>query len=427
MAGCVKAMIDCAGPGEALLLTIEEAANRARALVSPVRETENVPIARALGRILAEPVRARVPLPSFDNAAVDGYAFASARLVDRLPPFNVPIIGRVAAGEVPCQPTLLDGAVRIFTGAAVPAGFDTVVMQEHCERRGDFVTVARQPSPGANVRLRGEDVGTGDAILDAGLRIDARHIALATAAGASGVVVQRPLRAAVLSIGNELRDVEERLAPASIHDSNRPMLVAALAAAGVSVSDLGMVRDDPARLAAAVAEAAPAHDLIVSTGGISVGDEDHVTAVMASVCQYHERLWMAVKPGKPAALGSLAGARWLGLPGNAFAALVAFLVLGRPIVRALMGSRDHLAALGCPAAAAFEWSRRPGRDEFFPARHLGFDDNGRPRVEKLGQGGSARLRPLADADGLAMVAAGVAEVHRGSPLTYLSFAEVWSP
>jgi molybdopterin molybdotransferase len=424
--GDTQAMTSASGTVSDGLLAIEDAAARARALVKQVGETECVPLADALGRILAEPVRARGPLPAFDNAAVDGYAFASERLSVRPPPFAVPIIDRVAAGEVPCQPNPVDGAVRIFTGAAVPAGFDTVVMQEHCERRGDVLTVARQPSPGANVRLRGEDVETGEDVLAAGLRIDARHIALAAAVGVSHVVVRRPLRAAVLSIGNEIRDVGERLGPATIYDSNRPMLAAVLAAAGVNVSDLGVVGDDPARLAAVVGDAADAHDLIVSTGGISVGDEDHVAAVMASLCDRHERLWMAVKPGKPAALGSLSAARWLGLPGNAFAAFVAFLVLGRPIVRALMGSRDRVPSLGCPAAAAFEWSRTPGRDEFFPARHVGFDDDDRPRVERLGRGGSARLRPLADADGLAMVAADVAEVQHGSRLTYLPFSEAWS-
>ena len=225
--------------------------------------------ARARRRpILAQPVRARVPLPTFDNAAVDGYAFASDRMAGRRPPFDVPIIGRVAAGEVSCQPTSVDGAVRIFTGAAVPAGFDAVLMQEQCERRGDHLTVDRKPVAGANVRLSGEDVGAGEALLEAGLCIDARHVALAAAVGAARVLVRRRLRVAVLSIGNELRDAGEHLTPSTIYDSNRPMLAALLAQVGAGVvTDLGMVRDDPTRLAAVVREAAPRHDLIISTGG----------------------------------------------------------------------------------------------------------------------------------------------------------------
>jgi molybdopterin molybdotransferase len=427
MAGHVETMTDCGGPGRMTLLAVEEAVARARALVNPVHEMEVVPIAQAVGRILAEPVRARVPLPAFDNAAVDGYAFASARLSGRRPPFEVAIVGRVAAGEAPCQPASTEGAVRIFTGAAIPAGFDTVVMQEQCERQGDLLVVDRHASPGENVRSRGEDVEAGDAVVDAGARVDARHVALAAAVGASQVVVRRQLRAAVVSIGNELRDAGARLTPSAIYDSNRPMLAALLDLAGVGVTDLGRVLDDPAHLEKVVTDAAPAHDLIVSTGGISVGDEDHVAAVMASLCHRHERLWMAVKPGKPAALGSIAATRWLGLPGNAFAAFVAFMVLGRPILRTLMGHRQPCPGPGCPAVAAFQWRRKPGRDEYFPVRHVGFDAHGRPRVEKLGRGGSARLRPLADADGLAMVAADVVEVQHGSALTYSSFAEGWFP
>lgn len=426
MAGDPTAMTDCAGSPSGGLLAIEDATARAQALVKTVSETECVPLAHAIGRILAQPVRARVPLPAFDNAAVDGYAFASAWVAGRRPPFDVPIIGRVAAGEVPCQPTSVDGAVRIFTGAAIPAGFDAVLMQEQCERRGDHITVDRKPLAGANVRLSGEDVGAGEALLEAGLCIDARHVALAAAVGAARVVVRRRLRAAVLSIGNELRGVGEHLTPSTICDSNRPMLAALLAQAGVGVTDLRMVRDDPTTLAKVVREAAPTHDLIISTGGISIGEEDHVTAVMAAVCNSYERLWLAVKPGKPAALGSLAAACWLGLPGNAFAAFVAFLILGRPILRTLMGYHHRNPLLGCPAVAAFRWNRKPGRDEFFPVRHVGFEE-GRPRVEKLGPGGSARLRALADADGVAMVAAGVADVQPGAALTYLSFAGGWCP
>lgn len=427
MAAHVAAMTDCVVPAHGRLLAIADAAKKAEAFANPIGESERLPIAQALGRILAQPILARSSLPAFDNAAVDGYALASVCFADHRLPFEVPIVGRITAGAAPVQPDVAEGAVRIFTGAPVPAGFDTVLMQEHCERRGDHLLLDRRPVAGANVRLRGEDVEAGELLLAAGVCIDARHVALAAAVGAPHVFVRRRLRAAVLSIGEELREASGDLSPAAIYDSNRPMLAALLAAAGVDVTDMGVIRDRPERLAAAVREVAPTHDLIITTGGISVGDEDHVNAVMAGGCCRYERLWMAVKPGKPAALGKLAGATWLGLPGNGFAAFVAFLILGRPILRTLMGYRDRRPSFGRPAVAGFQWARKRGRDEFFPARHTGVDAAGRPKVEKLGQGGSARLRSLAEADGLAMVAADVAEVTHGSALTYLPFTEAWCP
>jgi Molybdopterin biosynthesis enzyme len=411
--------------GEYARLTVEEATVRAHAFVHPLSDTEYRPIGEAVGRVLAQPVQARVPLPMFDNAAVDGYALASQRISDQRPPFELPVIARIAAGETPCALDSTAGAVRIFTGALVPAGFDTVLMQEVCERRGNHLTFNRPPAPGANVRLSGEDVGVGEDLLEAGLRIDARHVALAAAVGVSHMTVRRRPRAAVLSIGNELRDVSGRLGATAIYDSNRPMLIALLTSAGVEVSDFGVVRDEPDRLAAAVCHLASSHDLIVSTGGISVGDEDHVAAVMAERCHRHERLRMMVKPGKPAALAAIGAAIWLGLPGNAFAAFVGYLLLGRPILRALSGQRVPPQCFGTPAVAAFQWTRKPGRDEFFPARHVGLDAQGRQRVVRLGPGGSARLRPLSAADGLAMVAANVAEIREGSALTFLPFADAW--
>jgi molybdopterin molybdotransferase len=410
----------CATKGA--LLSITEAQARVRALARPAGGLERVPLGEAAGRVLARPVQATVPLPTFDNAAVDGYAVAIAQLPGRQPPIRLPVIHRVAAGEASVPPAGTRGAVRIFTGAPVPMGFDAVVMQERCRIEAEHVILDEPPAAGLNVRLRGEDVAAGTEILGAGIRLDARHLALAAAVGVSELVVRRRLRAAILSTGNELRPVGRPLPPATIYDSNRPMLAALLASAGADVVDHGVVDDDPRSLAEVVGEAATS-DLIVSTGGISVGDEDHVTRIMAVLCDVQERLMMAVKPGKPAAIGRVGDAMWLALPGNAFAAFVAFLILGRPMIEALLARADAGASFGCPATAAFRWQRAVGRDEFFPVRRVGWDAEGRPLVEKLGRGGSARLRPLVDADGLAKVDADVAEVRRGSRLTYMAFAE----
>ena len=404
------------------LFSIAEAAARVCADVSPVVETELLPIALAHGRILAEPVRARVPLPIFDNAAVDGYAVACDKLTG-VPPFNLRVVRKIAAGQPGQTPLSTSGAVRIFTGAPVPPGFDAVVMQERCCRDGDRVTTAEMPAAGLNIRHEGEDVAAGEQILAVGVRLDARHVALAAAVGASHLRVRRRLRAAVFSTGNELRDVGGRLPPATVYDSNRPMIAALLSDAGIEVTDLGISLDEPARTAAIVGEAATTHDLLVSSGGVSVGDEDHVATVMAALCPAYERLSMKVKPGKPAALGRFPAAVWLAVPGNAFAAFVVLLILGRPLIRTLSGRTGQVVAPGRPATASFCWSRKTGRDEFFPVREIGLDHEGLPLLEKLGRGGSARLRPLVDGDGLALAEADIAEVRPGTRLTYLTFSE----
>lgn len=409
------------------LLSLAEAQTHVRAFVTPIAGVECVPLAAATGRVLAQPVKAVVPLPVFDNAAVDGYAVATRALGDRSPPFTLPLLNRVVAGESAPDITPTTGTVRIFTGAAMPAGFDAVVMQEHCRALPDRVIVTVQPTPGLSVRYRGEDVASGDDLLTAGVRLDARHVALAAAVGLPELWVQRRLRAAVFSTGNELRAAGSPLPPATIFDSNRPMVASLLCAACAVVTDLGILPDDPHRLASVVREAGQEHDLIVSTGAVSVGDEDHVGRLIASECRRRERLWMAIKPGKPAMLGEIGNAAWLALPGNAFAAFVAFLVLGRPAVQALTGQRPVAAPFGGPARAAFQWQRKTGRDEFFPVRHVGHDADGLPLVEKLGRGGSARLRPLVEGDGVAMVGAEVARVVPGDRLTYLTFAGALCP
>lgn len=410
---------------ECSLLSLAEAQARVRAFLTPIAGTEQVPLAAASGRILARPVAAEVPLPRFDNAAVDGYAVNSRLLSSGSPPFTLPVVHRLIAGAAPGLPATATatatGAVRIFTGSPLPPGYDAVVMQEQCEAQGGNVVVLRQPAFGDNVRRSGEDVADGEFILDAGLRLDARHLALAAAIGLSHLSVHRRLRAAVFSTGNELRAAGSALQPAAIYDSNRPMLLALLAAAGATTTDAGILPDDSQHLATAVRALAQQHDLLVSSGGISVGDEDHVSRLIREHCHRHARLWMAVKPGKPAMLGLMGQAAWLGLPGNAFAAFVAFLILGRPAIESLSGHAGASAPIGRPAVAAFRWCRKPGREEFFPVRHAGFDTAGLPMLEKLGRGGSARLRPLVDGDGLAMVAAEVVEVTPGSRLTYLPF------
>lgn len=399
------------------LVSLEEARTRAAAWAVPVEEHEEVILDQAAGRILARAVAADLPLPPFDQSAMDGYALAAG---DGLPAGSVlTVLGRVAAGDG--ARTLPPGsALRILTGAMIPRGADAVVMQENVTRADGSIALSRMVRPGDNIRRRGEDVQAGETLLAEGTRIDARHVALLAAQGRGTVCVRRRIRVAVLSTGNELRSQGETLADTSLFDSNRLMVLALARQAGAAVVDGGIVPDDPRLMAEAFRDLATRCDLIVSTGGVSVGDEDHSLAALAKAGGMGESLRIALKPGKPAAIGRIGHAAYLGLPGNPVAALVSWLLLGGAAVAALNGHPARpLAGMRLPLAHTFE--RRPGRTEFAPARLV--QASGGLAAEILGRGGSARLKPLAAADGLVCIDALHAPVREGEPVMFHPFRD----
>ncbi len=408
------------------LLSPDEAVARVEALAHPIREAENVPLNEAVGRLAADPVVTDVPLPLFDHAAMDGYAVNTAHLIGD-PPYRLPISRHAAAGD-PAEPvTDAPVAVRILTGAPVAAGLNAVVMQETCRREASSVLLFERPRTGQNIRRRGEDVGERQQVIPADALIDARHVALAAACGINALNVRRRVRAAVLSTGNELLEPGAPVTPGRIFDSNRHMLAAMLRCKPwLEVCDLGVVRDDPEAITTTLRDAARHHDLIVSTGGVSVGDEDHLSQVIRSLCQRSEILKIAIKPGKPAAAGSLGRAVVLALPGNPFSAFVTFVLLGAPVLAAL-------SRIGQPAipwqsgAVAFEDGKQRSRDEFVPVAIDGYDTCGRPWLHRLGTGGSARLLPLAQADGLAVLPASSAGSVLGDVVRFMSFAHAFPP
>jgi molybdopterin molybdotransferase len=399
------------------LVSLEEARSRAAAWVVTVKEHEEVILDQGVGRILAQPVTADLPLPPFDQSAMDGYALAAG---DGLPAGSVlTVIGRVAAGDgaraLPPRST-----VRILTGAMVPQDADAVVMQENVTRADGRIVLSRMVRPGDNIRRRGEDVRAGEALLAAGVRIDARHVALLAAQGRNTVCVRRRIRVAVLSTGNELRSPGAPLTETSLFDSNRPMVLALARQAGVTVVDGGIVPDDPRLIAEAIRDLATRCDLIVSTGGVSVGDEDHCLAALVKAGGMGECLKIALKPGKPAAIGRIGHTAYLGLPGNPVAALVSWLLLGGAVLAALNDRPGRpLAGIRLPLVHTFE--RRPGRTEFAPARLV--QTNGGLAAEILGRGGSARLKPLAAADGLVCIDALHAPVREGEPVMFHPFRD----
>lgn len=407
---------DAAAPGS--LLPVETALVRALALAHPVCGTETLPLGTATGRITATPVRSPLPLPPFDNAAMDGYGLDAAALTGT-GPWLLPVAGRARAGDAPmaCPP---GAAVRILTGAAIPGGVTAVIPQEEVTRQGERIAVTNRPAPGAHIRHAGEDLAIGAALLPAGRALGAREAGALAATGLAAVSVHRRVRVAILSTGSELVEPGKPLAPGQTWNANRAQLAAALALPFVALIDLGPVPDDPAQISATLRRAAGSADLIVTTGGVSVGDEDHTTRLVREAGGKVHAMKLAMKPGKPLTIGSLGGAVWLGLPGNPVAAFVTWAVIGAPVLRAMAGLADPVIA---PQSARLAEGLRhkPGRCEYRPARRTGTDAQGLARVACLDAPGSHRVAQLALADGLVMIPAEAAGLEAGAPVSFLPF------
>jgi molybdopterin molybdotransferase len=395
-------------------LSVEAARIRALDRVDAVAGDELVALGAARGRVTSSAIVAAHAVPPFDQSAMDGYAVRTRDFADGVTKF--PVVARQAAGpDLRSAVSDLASAVRIFTGAVVPAGFDAVVMQEHCTRLDDAVVISRRPARGENIRPSGDDMQAGAAIVAAGTVLDARHIAILAASGVPAVRVRRRVRVGVLSTGNELREPGEPLAPGEVHDSNRAMLLSLLEGPAVDLTDLGRIADDPAAIAKAFEAAAHDFDVILSTGGVSVGEEDHVRAAVASAGGTLASLAAAIKPGKPVSVGRLGEASLIGLPGNPASALVTFLWFARPIVLRRMGLSPG-EPRPVAAVAGFDETRVVGRDEFVPVVIAGRTADGRFVVERRRRAGSARLSSLLDADGLARIPGNVTLVFPGKPI-----------
>ncbi|HUF56834.1 MAG TPA: gephyrin-like molybdotransferase Glp [Thermohalobaculum sp.] len=394
---------------------VDEALARLRAGVGPVTGVETVPLAAASGRVLAEAPVARRANPPATNSAVDGYAFAwdSAEGADRA---RLRLAeGRAAAGA-PFPGALPRGqAVRILTGAELPEGADTVVLQEDAEVADGHVAFARPRKRGANARRAGEDAEEGAALLEPGTRIGPGALARLAIAGVDRVAVRLPLRLGVLSTGDELIEPGDDPSAPGVFDANRPMLAALAAAQGFEVVDLGRAADRADAVAAALDRGAREADAVVTSGGASSGDEDHVSRLLAE--RGRVDTWrIAVKPGRPLALGRWADAPVFGLPGNPVAAFVCFLIFARPALLAMAGA-GWREPQGFEVPAGFEKRKKPGRREFLRAR---IGDGG--RAEAFHSEGSGLVGGLAWADGLVELPDGALEVRPGDPVRYLPFA-----
>ena len=386
--------------------------------VQPVTETESVTLHGARGRVLAGAVSAPLDLPPFDNSAVDGYAVRH-RDLDPKAETRLAIAGRLTAGSAAAAPIAAGQAIRIFTGAPMPAGADTVFMQEDVQIDGPAVIVPAGLKPGANRRLAGEDVRCGAVVLPAGRRLSAADVALAAAIGLTRLDVRRRVRVALFSTGDEIVEPGGPRPGAALYDANRYLLTGMLERLGAAVTDLGILRDDPAALARAISASAADHDLVLTSGGVSTGEADHVRYAIEQVGRLV--FWrVAIKPGRPVAMGVVGGAAFMGLPGNPVAAFVTFARVVRPLLLRLAGAApEPLTAL--PVRLAFAYKKKQGRREYVRVALRPAAD-GTVEAVKHPQEGAGVITSLTETDGLAELAEDTTTVERGSTVGFLSYA-----
>jgi len=408
------AFTGCAAGSRGPSVSVETAIALARDLATPVGERETVALSAALGRALSSGMESPSALPLFPNAAMDGYAITAGDLKGP-GPWELPVAGRLAAGSTDIPHQRPNTAIRIMTGAPVPRGADTVVMQEKCARIGNTVRIQERPTPGKHVRLPGEDVAIGTAIADAGQELTARHAALFAALGIAKVDVLRRIRVGLVSTGSELREPGCDLAPGQIFNSNRFYLQARLQRPWIEIEDFGMVPDELDSTRTVLGKAAATCDVVISTGGVSAGEEDHVREALRGLGAEMDVLKVDMRPGKPVTVGRIGQVLYVGLPGNPFACAMTFMHIAWPAIRRTGGMADG-ACETFLGVADFSYSGKPGKTEFVPVTWSDRDVYGRPVVERLGRGSSASLHPYAAARAIAQIGPTGVHVRDGDEL-----------
>jgi len=395
------------------MLSFDEALATLLSRARPLREIEMADTLVAQGRVLASDVCSPISVPALDTSTMDGYAVRVADI--SLAGVRLPVLQRIPAGSVG-HPLQVGTAARIFTGAPLPPGADAVVMQELCEHQGDAVIINHLPRAGEALRRAGSEIAASDVILVAGTRIRAQEIGLAASVGIAQLAVVRRMRVALFSTGDELVMPGEPLPPGGVYNSNRFQLRALLEQLGCEVSDFGIVPDRLDATRAMLREAAQGHDLILTSGGVSVGEEDHVKPAVEAEGSLD--LWkIAMKPGKPLAYGRVGGAAFIGLPGNPVSSFVTFLMMVRPFILATQGV-GAVKPRALVLRADFDWPQPDRRREFLRAR---LNDTG--GVEIHAHQGAAALSSIVWADGLVDVAADT-PVARGQTIRFLPYSEL---
>ena len=411
---------DCFAPEQQLLSTAAALAQLRQQAKRAVGDTL-CPLAQANGRVLAQALVSPRQVPGFDNAAVDGYALRASDLCADAST-KLQLTAAISAGHSTGAALAPGKAARILTGARLPAGADTVVMQEDVQLEGDAVVIPAGISPGINWRPAGEDMAAGAEILPIGHKLRPQDIGCAAAMGLTQVRVYQPLKVAVFSTGDELVNAGEALDEDSVVDINRPMLLAFLSALGAEVTDLGILADCRATVVEKLAAAAREQDVILTSGGASTGDKDYIATAVQELGSLH--FWrMAIKPGRPLAFGSLNQGRcvFIGFPGNPVATGVCFLRFAYPLLCAL-GGQQWPEPQTFSVTADFSLKKKPGRREWLRAQLLR-DQNGQLRVKKHPKQGSGVLTSLVQADGLVELDEDITSVSPGTKVQFLSFKQ----
>lgn len=394
---------------------VDDALALLRDRMEPVTGAETVTLGDGLGRVLAEDVIAQISSPPHDNSAVDGYALSSSGLTETGEQSLRLLSGRAAAGAPFAGHVGDSEAVRILTGARMPDGADSVVMDEDVDLIGGQIRFGSGLKAGANRRLAGEDLDHGVRALSEGTILQPQHLAQAASVGVAGLTVRKRLRVGLISTGHELREAGRDLSEGQVFDSNRPLLSALLAKLPVEVLDYGIVGDDAALVRAALLKAGTECDAVITSGGASAGDEDHISAALQSFGTLN--LWrVAMKPGRPLALAQLGKTPVFGLPGNPIAAFVTFLIFARPCLLRLAGA-DWTSPLSYPLQARFSTRKKSGRAEYLRGRADGLGG-----VEKFANDGSGLIRGLCWADGLIALDHDRGAVEEGEIVQFLPFA-----
>ncbi|HUF46040.1 MAG TPA: gephyrin-like molybdotransferase Glp [Aestuariivirgaceae bacterium] len=383
---------------------------------------EEVALTAGLGRVLAEDIVAPRPIPAFTNSAVDGYALAQATLGPE--PTRLKLAGRAVAGHAPAIPLRPGEAARIFTGAVMPENADSCIMQEDVTVEGEFVIVPPGLKPGANTRKAGEDLQAGEFAARSGTRLRPQELAAIASTGRDRIGCYRPLKVALVSTGDEIVRPGAPLGHGQVYDSNHMLLLGLLQTVAAETVDYGILPDDAAAVRDAVGRAAVECDVILSTGGASRGEADYIVSTIQEMGTLHA--WqIAVKPGRPLAMGQVGDCIFFGLPGNPVAVFVTFLLYARPMLARLQGAEwPEPRRFPLPAGFAMA-NKKPDRREFW--RGWIENEDGRLVLKKFARDGSALISGLRQAEGLIEVAEEVTEVKPGDPLSFIPFTEFGLP